>query len=50
MAVCKFEYLGNVEARGTLRATSDMVKVERCGSSLLTSNRKKQIWEETVDF
>jgi hypothetical protein len=33
-----FNILGN--AHGKLRATSDMFKVEHCGSSPLTSNRK----------
>jgi hypothetical protein len=33
-----------------LRATKNVFKVERCGSSLLTSNRKIEFGKKTVDF
>ncbi len=31
-------------------ATRNVLKIERCGSSLLTSNRKDWIWEKADDI
>ncbi len=36
------------EQRKKLRATSDVFKVERCGSSLLTSNRKNEFGKKLL--